>query len=65
MSLLVGIGHHKEKASRQSSTRAKKTLEFEVIGNKEYEVKAIIDSVVYGQQINGSDQMPGFYYLVL
>ncbi len=39
-----------------------KELEFEPEGNKEYEVKAIIDSAVYGQQAN--DQMPGFYYLV-
>ncbi len=38
--------------------------EFEAGDNKEYEVKAIIDSAVYGQQINNS-QMPGLYYLVL
>ncbi len=37
--------------------------EFEAGDNKEYEVKAIIDSVVYDQQAN--DKMPGFYYLVL
>ena len=42
-----------------------KDLEFEVGGSKDYEVKAIIDSAVYGQQANGSNQMPGFYYLVL
>ncbi len=41
----------------------KKELEFETGGNKEYKVKAIIDSVVYGQQAN--DQMPGLYYFVL
>ncbi len=29
-----------------------KDLEFEVGGNKEYEVEAIIDSIVYGQQTN-------------
>ncbi len=40
-----------------------KDVEFEVGGNKEYEVKAIIDSAVYSQQAN-SDQMSGFYYLV-
>ncbi len=40
----------------------KKELEFKVEGNKEYEVKAIIDSVVYGQQAN--DQMLGLYYLI-
>ncbi len=36
---------------------------FEAGDNKEYEVEAIIDSAVYGKQVN--DQMPGFYYLVL
>ncbi len=39
-----------------------KEVEFEAGDNKEYEVKAIIDSAVYGQQAN--DQMPGLYYLV-
>ncbi len=39
-----------------------KEFEFEAGDNKEYEVKAIIDSMVYGQQAN--DQMPGLYYLV-
>ncbi len=38
--------------------------EFEARDDKEYEVKAIIDSAVYGQQANNS-QMPGLYYLVL
>ncbi len=37
---------------------------FEVGDDKEYEVEAIIDSAVYGQQANNS-QMPGLYYLVL
>ncbi len=41
----------------------KKELELEAGGNKEYEIKAIMDSAVYGQQAN--DQMLGFYYLVL
>ncbi len=40
-----------------------KDLEFEAGGDKEYEVEAIIESIVYGQQTN--DQMPGLYYLVL
>ncbi len=39
-----------------------KEVEFEVGDNKEYEVKAIIDSAVYSQQAN--DQMPGLYYVV-
>ncbi len=37
--------------------------EFEAGDNKEYEVEAIIDSAVYGQQAN--NQMPDLYYLVL
>ncbi len=41
-----------------------KELEFEVEGDKKYEVEAIIDSTVYGQQAN-SNQIPGLYYLVL
>ncbi len=41
-----------------------KDLEFEAGGNKEYKVKAIINSVVYGQWVN-SNQMLGLYYLVL
>ncbi len=40
-----------------------KEFEFEAGDNKEYEVEAIIDSAVYGQEAN--DQMPGLYYLVL
>ncbi len=40
-----------------------KDWEFEARGDKEYEVEAIIDSVVYDQRAN--NQMPGFYYLVL
>ena len=39
-----------------------KQLEFETKNNKEYEVKAIISSVVYGKQAN--DQITGLYYLV-
>ncbi len=38
--------------------------EFEAGDDKEYKVKAIIDSAVYGQQANNS-QMPGLYHLIL
>ena len=38
--------------------------EFEAGDDKEYEVKIIIISIVYGQQIN-SNQMPGLYYFIL
>ena len=41
----------------------KKDLELEVKGNKEYKVKAIIDSTLYGQYVN-NNQLPGLYYLV-
>ena len=43
----------------------KKVLEFKTGDNKEYKVEAIIDSAVYVQQANGSDQMLGFYDLIL
>ncbi len=36
-----------------------KEVEFEAGNNTEYEVEAIIDSMVYGQQAN--DQMLGLY----
>ncbi len=41
---------------------SEKKLGFEAGGNKEYEVKAIIDNVVYGQCAN--NQMLGLHYLV-
>lgn len=37
--------------------------EFEARDNKQYEVKVIIDSVIYGKKAN--NQIPGFYYLVM
>ncbi len=39
-----------------------KDLKFEVGGNKEYEVEAIIDSAVYGQQANNNNQISSLYY---
>ncbi len=39
-----------------------KEVKFEAGDNKEYKVKAIIDSAVYGQQVN--NQRPGLYYLI-
>ena len=41
-----------------------KELEFEAVDNKKYEIKVIIDSMMFNQQAN-NNQMPGFYYLVL
>ena len=58
---------------KQDSTRKKqvnnalsepeKLLKFKARDNKQYEVKAIINSTIYGQQAN--NQMPDLYYLVL
>ncbi len=44
---------------------SEKDLKFEAGDNKEYKIKTIINSAVYGQQANNSNQMPDFYYLVL
>ena len=41
----------------------KKELEFEAGDHKQYKVKAIIDSAVYGQQTN--NKILGFYYHIL
>ena len=40
-----------------------KDLEFKAKNNKKYEIKSIINSAVYGQQVN--DQMPSLYYFIL
>ncbi len=61
MSLLEQDTTRKRRVNSKALPKPKK--EFEARDNKEYEFKAIIDSVVYGQQAN--DQMPGLYYLVL
>ena len=45
--------------------KPEKNVEFKVKINKKYEIKAIINSAVYSQQENDSNQMPSFYYLVL
>ena len=44
--------------------KLEKNLKFEAKSNKKYEIEVIIDSVVYGQQANDSDQIPGLYYFV-
>ena len=44
---------------------SKKDLEFEAGVNKEYKVKPIMNSAVYGKQANDSDQMLDSYYFVL
>ncbi len=42
--------------------KLEKDWKFEAEDNKKYEIKAIIDSAVYGQQAN--NQMPSLYYLI-
>ncbi len=46
----------------QELPKPKKEFDFSN-NNKEYEVKAIIDSAVYNKKAN--NKMPGLYYLVL
>ena len=55
----------KKKRVGKALPEPEKELEFEARGNKEYEIEAIIESAVYGQQANHSNQMSGLYYLVL
>ncbi len=40
-----------------------KLEKFKARDNKEYEIKAIIDYLVYSKETNG--QMPGLYYFIL
>ncbi len=54
----------KKKVVDKALSESKKDLEFEATSNKEYEDKAIIDSGVYGQQANNSNQMLELHYLV-
>ncbi len=63
MSLLEEDITRKGQVDNKALPEPENELEFEAGGNKEYEVKAIINSAVYGQQAN--DQMLGLYYLVL
>ncbi len=63
VSLLEQDTTRKRQVDNKALPEPEKELEFEAGGNKEYEVEAIIDSAVYGQQVN--NQMPGLYYLVL
>ena len=64
MSLLKQVTTRKKKVGK-ALPEPKKDLEFETGGNKKYKIKAIINSMMYSQQANNSNQMPGFYYLVL
>ncbi len=63
VSLLEQDITRKGQVDNKTLLELEKELEFEAGGNKEYEVKPIIDSAVYGQQAN--DQMPNLYYLIL
>ncbi len=63
MSLLEQDTTKKGRVDNKALPEPEKELEFEARSNKKYEVEAIIDSAVYGQQVN--NQMLGLYYLVL
>ena len=64
MSLLEQETTRRGRVDNKALPEREKELEFQVGDTKEYEVEAIIDSAVYGQQAN-NNQMPGLYYLVL
>ncbi len=49
MSLLEKDTTRKGQVNNKALPKSEKELEFEAGGDKEYEVKAIIDSMVYGQ----------------
>ena len=51
MSLLEQDNIRKKRVDK-ALPKLEKKLEFEIRGNKEYEVKAIINNVMYGQQAN-------------
>ncbi len=63
MSLLEQDITRKWRVDNKALPEPEKKLKFEARSNKEYEVKAIINSAGYGQQAN--NQIPGLYYLVL
>lgn len=48
---------------RQVNKLSEPEKEFETEDNKKYKVKTIINSIVYGKEVN--DQILGLYYLVL
>ncbi len=62
--LLLELDITRKRRVDTALSEPEKDLEFEAGDNKEYEIEAIINSAMYGQQAN-SDQMPGLYYLVL
>ena len=64
MSLLEQDITKRGRIDNKALPKPEKDLEFKARGDKEYEVKAIIDNAVYGQQVN-SNQMPGLYYIIL
>ena len=64
VSLLKQNTTKRERIDLKALLEPKKNIEFEVKGDKEYKVKTIINSAVYGQQTN-NNQIPGLYYLVL
>lgn len=53
----------KEEINDLANNLPKPRTKFEAEDNKAYEVKSIINSTIYGQEING--QIPGLHYPVL
>ena len=64
MSLLEQNTTRKKRVDNKTLLESEKNVEFKAKGNKEYKIKAIINSAVYSQRAN-SNKMPGLYYLVL
>ncbi len=64
MSLLEQDITKKGQVDNKALPEPENNLAFTVKGSKKYEVKAIIDSVVYDQQVN-SNEIPGLYYFIL
>ena len=64
MSLLEQDTIRKKQINNKALPKPKKDMEFEAKGNKEYVIKAIIDSAIYSKQAN-NNKILGLYYLVL
>ena len=48
--------------ANQALSELEKNLKIAAKNNKKYEIKEIIDSIMYGQQANNI--IPGLYYLI-
>ena len=57
------LKHDTKKKGQVNNILSESEKKFKTKDNKEYEVKTIINSVIYGKEAN--NQMLSFYYLVL